>query len=68
MENMTIYEKNGYKDRSDYLKCLANENNVSFDTVYCLADALGPEEDFDDLVSGLENNQLMFLGEMLMNS
>lgn len=49
-----IYQQNGYTDRDDYLTCLAEDYGISIDTVHCIADILGEEEDFDGLVSALE--------------
>lgn len=51
----TIYEKNGYFDRNDYLSSLADEFGVDFDVVLLLADMLGPDEDFDGLINALED-------------
>lgn len=53
--NDDIYQMNGYKDRNDYLRQLAEDYGVDLDTVYALADLLGPDEDFDGLVSQLED-------------
>ena len=50
---MSVYKENGYKDRADYLKSLTEEYNP--DMVYMLADALGPTEDFDALITELED-------------
>ena len=50
-----IYQENGYADRDDYLTCLAEDFAISIDTVYCLADILGENEDFDGLVCALED-------------
>lgn len=50
--NETIYKENGYSNREEYLKDLAYEYGRH---VYVLADLLGPEEDFDDLIVSLEN-------------
>lgn len=52
---MDIYQKNGYENRMDYLKSLADDNGVPLSEVVFLADILGPEEDFDGLVSDLED-------------
>ena len=52
---MDIYQKNGYENRMDYLKSLADDNGVPLSDVVFLADILGPEEDFDGLVSDLED-------------
>jgi hypothetical protein len=50
-----IYKQKGYKDRADYLDSLADEYGVSKMLVYSLADMLGPSEDFDGLVSMIED-------------
>ncbi len=50
-----VYLANGYEDREDYLSCLAEDYGVDLDTVKALADLLGPNEDFDGLVSQLED-------------
>lgn len=52
---MTIYEEHGYKDRNEYLECLADDNGVALETVYALASVLGPSEDFDGLVTAVED-------------
>jgi len=50
-----VYVLNGYKDRKDYLESMAEEYGVSDEKVALLADILGPDEDFDGLVSTLED-------------
>ena len=50
-----IYREKGYKDREDYLTCAAAFYGQDLDTVKALADLLGPNEDFDGLVSQLED-------------
>lgn len=50
-----VYKENGYADRADYLSCLAEYYGVDLPTVQALADLLGPNEDFDGLVSSLED-------------
>jgi hypothetical protein len=50
-----IYTENGYNDRKAYLKSLAEEYGVQYNTVAVLASMLGPSEDFDGLVSSLED-------------
>ena len=52
---MSIYTDNGYKNRKDYLNNLADDFGVDCDTVYQLASILGADEDFDGLVSSLED-------------
>jgi hypothetical protein len=53
--SMTIYTENGYESRAHYLRCLAEENDVPLSTVHALASILGPSEDFDGLVTSLED-------------
>ena len=50
-----IYQENGYADRNDYLNCLSEDYGVSIEDVYSLAEMLGENEDFDGLVSALED-------------
>jgi hypothetical protein len=52
---MSIYTDNGYKSRRDYLEQLADDNGVSRSTVFAMADILGPNEDFDGLVTETED-------------
>ena len=51
----SIYQREGYKDRADYLRNLAWDNEVDEDVVFALADVLGENEDFDGLVSEIED-------------
>lgn len=53
MEN--IYQENGYRNRRHYLKCLADDFGLSFAIVKAAADLLGETEDFDGLISCLED-------------
>lgn len=53
MKEESVYEANGYKDRKDYLEQLADMNGVNLDSVLMLADILGPNEDFDGLVTSI---------------
>ena len=52
---MSIYEEHGYDSRKDYLDNLAEDFGVDTDTVYTLASMLGKIEDFDGLVTSLED-------------
>ena len=54
-----IYQENGYADRDDYLTCLSEDYGVPIESVYSLAEMLGENEDFDGLVSALEDIELM---------
>lgn len=51
----TIYEDNGYQNREHYLDTLAETLGLDQTEVHALADLLGPTEDFDALVSALED-------------
>ena len=51
-----VYKANGYEDREDYLSCLAEDYGLPLEEVVRpLAELLGPLEDFDGLVSALED-------------
>ena len=53
MSNM--YVENGYESRDHYLTCLAEDYGVPMTIVYGLATTLGEDEDFDGLVTSLED-------------
>lgn len=50
-----VYQQNGYASRREYLECLAEDYGVDLATVRTLARALGSSEDFDGLVSALQD-------------
>jgi hypothetical protein len=52
---MSIYTEEGYKNRRDYLESLAEDYGVELDSVLSLASTLGAEEDFDALVTAVED-------------
>ena len=52
---MSIYQENGYDNRIDYLRDLSETYGIDLQTVFTLADILGPDEDFDGLVTSLED-------------
>ena len=52
---MSIYEEYGYENRKDYLRSLADEYEVSLDYVLMIASIYGKNEDFDGLVTALED-------------
>ena len=58
-----VYQEHGYKDRKDYLQCMADDYGVPLDVVYSLAQTLGEAEDFDGLINMLEDAEGMFGGE-----
>lgn len=49
------YLAHGYNCRSDYLLSLADEYDFPVGVVLTLADVLGPNEDFDGLITSLED-------------
>jgi len=54
---MSVYTENGYENRNDYLNSLAEEYGVPTDIVYAAAGLLGPSEDFDGLVTTIQDYQ-----------
>jgi hypothetical protein len=48
-----VYKDNGFENRDDYLKSLCDE--YPSEMVYSLSDMLGETEDFDGLISNLED-------------
>lgn len=50
-----VYEMNGYADRQEYLDDLADNMGIDRSIVSALADMLGETEDFDGLVTSLED-------------
>jgi hypothetical protein len=50
-----IYTERGYRNRADYLANLADEYGADLGAVLALADMLGPNEDFDGLVTSIED-------------
>ena len=54
---MSIYKQNGFADRNEYLQSLAEDYDIAVEIVYALAELLGPSEDFDGLVSALDNDE-----------
>lgn len=54
-----IYQEQGYHNRTDYLRCLSEDYDVPMYIVESLADLLGENEDFDGLVTSLEDYEYM---------
>lgn len=50
---MNDYQANGFASRRDYLESLAQEYDR--EAVFTLAAMLGPNEDFDGLITSLED-------------
>lgn len=60
MNEQNIYQENGYKDRQDYLECIALDYGVPLEVVISLTEVLGENEDWDGLVLALEDAEGMF--------
>lgn len=52
---MNIYQENGYKNRRHYIESLAESMGVDEEVALTMAAMLGPNEDFDGLVSMLDD-------------
>lgn len=50
-----IYVDKGFKNRREYLEHLADDYNVEKLDVFAIAEILGPSEDFDRLLTSLED-------------
>ena len=51
----SIYQRNGYENRTDYMENLADEFELPVDVVEMFAEMLGEGKDFDGLVSILQD-------------
>ena len=54
---MSIYTDEGYESRRDYLTSLASDFGIDTEIVFSIAGMLGSNEDFDGLVTELEDYQ-----------
>lgn len=54
-KRMTVYEENGFTSRKEYLKSLAEDYDMDYKDVVLLATTLGATEDFDGLLTALED-------------
>ena len=52
---MTVYEENGFTSRKEYLQSLAEDYDMDYEDVEMLAATLGETEDFDGLLTALED-------------
>jgi len=50
-----IYQEKGYRDRKHYLRSLADNYDVPYKVVLSIAEFLGPNEDFDGLITEIED-------------
>ena len=54
-----IYVENGYQSRKDYLISLSEDFGLDKSIVFSIASMLGSEEDFDGLISMLEDYEYL---------
>ena len=59
MDENNAYIQNGYESREHYLQCMSDDYGVPIEVVHSLADMLGENEEFDGLVSALEDAECM---------
>lgn len=52
---MNVYEYNGFKDREEYLACLSEIHDVDIEVIKEISDFLGESEDFDSLITYLDD-------------
>ena len=52
---MSIYQEQGYENRSDYLRSIARDHGIPKSIVFEIASVYGPNEDFDGLITELED-------------
>ena len=52
---MDIYKENGYENRDQYLETLSFDYGVDIDVVNSLSSMLGSNEDFDGLISAIDD-------------
>ena len=52
---MNIYQSEGFATRKQYLEHLAEDFGISKGDVFAIADLLGESEDFDGLITTLED-------------
>jgi hypothetical protein len=52
---MNAYREAGYQSRDEYLTSLAEDFGLPLPVVLAAADMLGPNEDFDGLITELED-------------
>lgn len=55
-----VYQENGYENRENYLQCMSENYGAPLEVVTELADLLGESEEFDGLISALQDAEGMF--------
>jgi len=54
-EDLDIYQRNGYDSRDKYLAELSGNYGIDYEDVLIIANLFGESEDFDGLISSLED-------------
>lgn len=54
---LSRYQEDGWESRSEYLRGLAENVEVELDDIIEIVDLLGPDEDFDGLVTFFEDHE-----------
>ena len=52
---MKVYQEYGCNSREEYLEGVAESFGLPLDTVRSMAEILGPDEDFDGLITSLDD-------------
>jgi hypothetical protein len=65
IKNNNRYTDKGYKNRIDYFNSLSERFNIDINSIFALGDMLGIDEDFDGLVSSLDDYQYLTNGNAL---
>jgi len=55
MDRNNPYHRAGFNSRKAYLQSVSDDYGVSIERVLLVADLLGPHEDFDGLISMIED-------------
>lgn len=58
---MSVYEENGFNSRREYLESVAEDFGVPLHVVLALASILGKDEDFDGLLSEVDEYSLLMM-------
>lgn len=60
MTEKDIYQEHGFKDRNSYLNSLADDYGMDIYAVSSIAEILGENEDFDGLVTAMEDFSIFY--------
>jgi len=57
-----VYQEKGFKDREEYLESIGEDYDIPAGFIEAMSDVLGESEDFDGLLSSMEDYESMFGG------